>query len=61
MSNSSLCVDANLVIRLVADPADEAVRDLWEQWDAEQLVQHIWDASGWEGYLARYTDEKSCR
>ena len=35
MNNSSLCVDANLVIRLVADPADEAVRDLWEQWDAE--------------------------
>lgn len=34
MSNSSLCVDANLVIRLVADPADETVRDLWEQWDA---------------------------
>ncbi len=35
MNNSALCVDANLVIRLVADPADEAVRDLWEQWDAE--------------------------
>jgi predicted nucleic acid-binding protein len=34
MSNSPLCVDANLVIRLVADPADEAVRGLWEQWDA---------------------------
>lgn len=39
MNNSSLCVDANLVIRLVADPADEAVRDLWEQWDAEH--RHI--------------------
>ncbi|RLC62307.1 MAG: hypothetical protein DRI48_09705 [Chloroflexi bacterium] len=35
MSNSLLCVDANLVIRLVADPRDEAVRQLWEQWDAE--------------------------
>ena len=34
MSNSWLCVDANLVIRLVADPADESVRSLWEQWDA---------------------------
>lgn len=35
MSNSSLCVDANLVIRLIADPKDEAVRQMWEQWDAE--------------------------
>lgn len=34
MPNSPLCVDANLVIRLVADPADEPVRRLWEQWDA---------------------------
>lgn len=35
MSNSPLCVDANLVIRLVADPRDEAVRQMWEQWDAD--------------------------
>ncbi len=35
MSDSSLCVDANLVIRLVADPKDEAVRQTWEQWDAD--------------------------
>ena len=34
MSNSWLCVDANLVIRLVADPKDESVRRLWDQWDA---------------------------
>ena len=34
MSNSWLCVDANLVIRLVADPKDRSVRVLWEQWDA---------------------------
>ena len=33
MPSSWLCVDANLVIRLVAGPADEAVRRLWEQWD----------------------------
>ena len=33
MRGSWLCVDANLVIRLVADPADESVRGLWEQWD----------------------------
>jgi predicted nucleic acid-binding protein len=36
MRNSWLCVDANLVIRLVADPRDEAVRRMWEQWDAEK-------------------------
>jgi predicted nucleic acid-binding protein len=36
MSNSLLCVDANLVIRLVADPADELVQHLWEQWDTER-------------------------
>ena len=36
MRNSWLCVDANLVIRLVADPKDEAVRRLWERWDAER-------------------------
>ena len=35
MRNSWLCVDANLVIRLVADPKDESIRRLWEQWDAE--------------------------
>jgi len=35
MRNSWLCVDANLVIRLVADPKDETVRQLWEQWDAD--------------------------
>jgi predicted nucleic acid-binding protein len=33
MNSSWLCVDANLVIRLVADPKDEAVRQLWEEWD----------------------------
>jgi predicted nucleic acid-binding protein len=35
MSSSWLCVDANLVVRLVADPKDEFGRGLWEQWDAE--------------------------
>ncbi len=34
MSNLTLCVDANLVIRLIIDPQDEVVRQLWEQWDA---------------------------
>lgn len=36
MSSSWLCVDANLVIRLVTDPAAEAVQRRWEQWDAER-------------------------
>jgi len=35
MNNSPLCVDANIVIRLVADPGDEVVRAAWERWDAE--------------------------
>lgn len=35
MNNSPLCVDANLVIRLVADPADERVCSLWREWDAD--------------------------
>jgi predicted nucleic acid-binding protein len=34
MSSSAVCVDASLVIRLVADPADEVSRRLWEEWDA---------------------------
>ena len=34
MPSSWLCVDANLVIRLVASPTDEAVHRAWEQWDA---------------------------
>jgi predicted nucleic acid-binding protein len=35
MNSSWLCVDANLVIRLVADPADESIRLLWERWGSE--------------------------
>jgi len=31
MPSSWICVDANLVIRLVADPSDEPVRQLWAQ------------------------------
>jgi predicted nucleic acid-binding protein len=33
MPSSWICVDANLVVRLVADPADGLVRQLWAQWD----------------------------
>lgn len=36
MRNSWVCVDANLVMRLVADPADELIRSLWEHWDSER-------------------------
>jgi len=36
MNSSWVCVDANLVMRLVADPADEPIRSLWEQWDSER-------------------------
>jgi len=34
MPNSWLCVDANLVVRLIADPMDELVQGLWKRWDA---------------------------
>jgi predicted nucleic acid-binding protein len=36
MSSSWLCVDANLVIRLVVDPSDRAIQQLWEQWATER-------------------------
>jgi predicted nucleic acid-binding protein len=36
MSSSWLCIDADLVVRLVADPEDQVVQQLWEQWDAER-------------------------
>ena len=35
MRNSWICVDANVVVRLVADPTDRPVRQLWERWDEE--------------------------
>jgi predicted nucleic acid-binding protein len=38
MSSSSVCVDASLVVRLVADPRDKRVRSLWEQWDSEKRL-----------------------
>ncbi len=34
MNDSPPCVDANLVIRLVADPGDELVRATWDTSDA---------------------------
>jgi predicted nucleic acid-binding protein len=36
MNNSLVCVDAKLVMRLVADPADESIQHLWELWDSER-------------------------
>ena len=38
MNSSPLCVDANLIIRLIADPDDEAVRTTWDAWDAEHRL-----------------------
>ncbi|MCP4357062.1 MAG: type II toxin-antitoxin system VapC family toxin [Chloroflexi bacterium] len=35
-NSSTICVDANLVIRLVADANDELVHHLWERWDTEK-------------------------
>lgn len=36
MRNSWVCVDANLVLRLVSDPDDALVRQLWQHWRNEQ-------------------------
>ncbi len=36
MNNSWVCVDANLVLRLVADPTDKLIKRLWEQWASER-------------------------
>lgn len=36
MNNFWVCVDASLVLRLVADPADELIHHLWEQWGSER-------------------------
>ncbi len=36
MNSSWLCVDANLVVRLVAVPGDEAVWRHWKRWSAER-------------------------
>jgi predicted nucleic acid-binding protein len=32
MPNSWICVDANLVIRLIVAPEDQPVQQLWRQW-----------------------------
>lgn len=37
MNNSSvICIDAGLVIRLVAEPDDQAVREQWADWRTER-------------------------
>jgi predicted nucleic acid-binding protein len=35
MESSWICVDANLVIRLIVGPADESHQARWEQWGSE--------------------------
>ena len=36
MDSSWPCIDADLVIRLVADPSDQSVRSLWKRWHLER-------------------------
>lgn len=38
MNGSPVCVDATLVVRLVADPRDKQVLALWENWISERRV-----------------------
>jgi predicted nucleic acid-binding protein len=35
---SPICVDASVVVRLVAHPSDVVVRELWDAWDREARV-----------------------
>jgi predicted nucleic acid-binding protein len=35
MASSWICVDANLVVRLVVDPHDTAVRQQWQRWEVD--------------------------
>jgi predicted nucleic acid-binding protein len=37
-NSSTICVDANLVVRYVTDPRDAAVNALWEQWDRDGVL-----------------------
>lgn len=36
MPFSSVCVDASLVVRLVADPTRSEIRSLWQRWEEER-------------------------
>jgi predicted nucleic acid-binding protein len=33
MPKSWLCIDANLIVRLLASPQDISIRQFWEEWD----------------------------
>lgn len=35
MTSSWICVDVNLVVRLIADPQDTLVREQWQQWEVD--------------------------
>jgi predicted nucleic acid-binding protein len=35
VNTNFVCVDANLIVRLLLDPVDEAVKRLWERWEVE--------------------------
>lgn len=40
MPNSSVCIDANIVIRRLMEPANHAVQQLWQEWRRADVVFH---------------------
>lgn len=38
LKSSPICVDANLVVRLIADPNDDVARRHWGEWTAEERL-----------------------
>lgn len=35
MTSSWICIDANLVVKLVVDPRDTTIRQQWQQWETD--------------------------
>lgn len=38
MTPAQICIDANIVVRFVADPTDQSVATLWDGWDREGVT-----------------------
>lgn len=38
MPTTTVCIDANIVVRLVTDPDDRAIAALWRRWDREGIA-----------------------
>lgn len=38
MRDSLICVDASIVVRLVADPRNKKVQHLWKSWNADRQI-----------------------